>query len=55
MKKLKESRRRGHTFLSRNELQSLCGGRLWPFFNIEEILSGIYYEEDMNLMLLIKN
>lgn len=54
MEKQKKWRGEVISSLSNDELQSLNGGLLWPFFNFEEILAKIYYGEDLNLLLLIK-
>jgi hypothetical protein len=54
MEEQSKKRKEGLSLLSKDEMQSLVGGMLWPFFNFEEILSKIYYGEDLELLFLIK-
>lgn len=54
MKKLEEESGMGGVILSIERLEHLEGGRLWPFFDFQEIFSRIYYGEDLVFIDLIK-
>jgi hypothetical protein len=40
--------------LNKFDSARINGGRLWPFFNLEEIMSQICYGEDLSMLDFIK-